>query len=238
MISIRLAAYRRRSRIGAIRIAASATLATIAAMPAAAQSVLAYPARGQSQEQQDRDRSNATSGPCSRRVQLADQQYAPLLEPACSPGRRRRGFRRRRRCDRRRRGQRCRRRGWGWRPFRRHAPARDGDAASASTIAAGGRRGATERRLQPRNGGLSAIREFVLCCGDRARQDAGSQTGGKREPGHRFVAFRAAVPRGGHSAPAEIHNQAPAPSPKANSGADDPFACRGAPLRQEIEGRR
>jgi hypothetical protein len=77
-----------------------------------------------------------------------------------------------------------------------------------------------------------------LCCGDRARQDAGSQTGGKREPGHRFVAFRAAVPRGGHSAPAEIHNQAPAPSPKANSGADDPFACRGAPLRQEIEGRR
>lgn len=211
-------------------------------MPAAAQSVRAYPARGQSQEQQDRDRSNAASGSCSRRVQLRDQQYGPtgpppsLLEPTCSPGRQRRGLRRRRGCDRRRRGQSCRHRSWGWRPFRRHAPARDGDAASASTIAAGGRRGATERRLQPHDGGLSASREFVSLL-------RRSRLAGRRQPDGRQKGTRASLrclSRGGATGRPQRARGNPQPSsassPKANSGADDPFACRGALLRQELRG--
>jgi hypothetical protein len=55
MIPYRLARCRR-LRIAATCIAAPMLLVAIAAVPAAAQTVLAYPARGQSQEQQDRDR--------------------------------------------------------------------------------------------------------------------------------------------------------------------------------------
>ena len=206
MISIRLAAYRRRSRIGAIRIAASTNLATIAAMPAAAQSVLAYPARGQSQEQQDRDRSNATSGPCSRRVQLPDQRYSPTGPPPPSWNRR---------APQAAKGG----------AFGAVGGAIAGDAGKGAATGAGvGGLFAVMRRrememqqaqAQSRQAAAAAQRNAgfnramtacllsgssFLCCGDRAWQDAGSQTGGKREPGYRFVAFRAAVPRDGHSA--------------------------------------